>query len=373
MVSYRTWVEVRKSALRANFRTIASLLPKTVKIAPVVKANAYGHGMLETAKTLQPEPIWGFCVASGDEALELRPTIKKKLLVMSSWRPAELTALIRDGVHVVAWDLASAKVINRVAGRVGKRANVHVKIDTGAGRIGLRAESMPGFADALRRLSGIRCRGVFSHFADSEENGNHFTELQLTRFQQGSAVFGQRVERHIACTAAALRYPKSWCSFIRLGLGLYGLWPSLLAAHDAHRRWPRLRLQPVLQWITTLLQVKDLPAGTPVGYGLSFRTKRRTRLGVLPVGYWDGYDRSFSNRAGVLIHGRRAPVIGRVCMNLTMVDLTGLPSVHAGERVTLLGEQGRTRLTADDLAAFAHTINYEIVARINPRLPRVSV
>lgn len=373
MVFSRTWVEVSKSALLANIRAFASLLPKTVKIAPVVKANAYGHGMLETVKTLQNEQIWGFCVASGDEAIELRPKMKGKLLVMSSWLPSELARLIRYGVHLVAWDLPSVRLMHRLAQRVGKRANVHVKIDSGAGRIGLRPEAVGEFAGALRGLSGIRCAGVFSHFANSEENGNHFTERQLEAFQRASAAFDQGVERHIACTAAALRYPQSWCSFIRLGLGLYGLWPSKPAAHDALRRWRRLRLQPVLQWVTTLLQVKDLPARAPVGYGLTFRTKRQTRLGILPIGYWDGYDRRLGNRASVLIRGRRAPVIGRVCMNLTMVDLTDLPPVPAGERVTLIGQQGRARVTADDLAAFAQTINYEIISRINPRLPRVSV
>lgn len=369
----RTWVEIDSWALRANLQGFRRRLNKNVHLGLVVKANAYGHGTTAVVRSLARQPFWGFCVASGDEALALRPHTNRPILVLSSWRAAELPSLIRARVRLVAWDLGSARTISRVAQRLTRRAAVHVKIDTGTSRIGVPASDAREAITALRSLPGLTLDGIFSQLADSEDHHRAFTEQQIAVFNRVRALAPHVPLHHVACTAAALRYPAAHNTLVRLGLGLYGLWPSRATEAAVRRHHRSFRLAPVLTWKTRLLQVKELPAGTPVGYALTFRTRRRTRLGIVPIGYWDGYDRRLGNRAHVLIRGHRAPVIGRVSMNLTMVDVTDIPAARAGEHVTLLGQQGQQSVTAEDLATWADTINYEVVARIAAHVPRVVV
>lgn len=370
----RTWVEIDSWALRVNFRLFRRLVERSIAIAPVVKANAYGHGTLAVAQTLESEAIWGFCVASGEEGLALRKASKRPILVLSSWTEPELSNLIVARIQLVAWDLASARAIARVALRVGSRAQVHLKVDTGTSRIGVLPGRAVATARAIRQLPGIELTGVFSHFADSENTHWSFTQGQLERLRELQPRIRGAPFWHLACTAATLRLPDSRLNLVRLGIGLYGLWPSTETAAAVRPWFPANQLRPVLSWRTKLLQVKRLPAGTPVGYGLTFRTRRPTTLGVLPIGYWDGYDRALGNRAHVLVRGQPAPIIGRICMNLTMVDLTNVPRPKAGETVILLGQAGRGRaVTAEAVARWAGTINYEIVSRINPEIPRLLV
>lgn len=369
----RTWVEIDSWALRANLQGCQRIVGTAAHIGLVVKANAYGHGTIAVVRSLAQQPLWGFCVASGDEALALTPHTNRPILVLSSWRATELPSLIRAGVRLVAWDLDSARTISRTAQRLTRRAAVHLKIDTGTSRIGVPASDARETLTALRSLPGLTLDGIFSHLADSEDHHRAFTEKQIAVFHRLRALAPHVPLHHLACTAASLRYPASHGTLVRLGLGLYGLWPSRETEAAVRRQHHSFRLAPVLTWKTRLLQVKGLPAGTPVGYALTFRTRRRTRLGIVPIGYWDGYDRRLGNRAHVLIRGQRAPVIGRVSMNLTMVDVTDIPTARAGEAVTLLGRQGQRTVTAEDLATWADTINYEIVARIAAHVPRVVV
>lgn len=366
----RTWVEVDAAALRANLRLFRHLVGTNVQIAPVIKSNAYGHGTKPVVQSLVKEPFWGFCVASSDEALALRALTERKIVVLSSWERLDLPALLKQDIQLVAWDLTSAQTINQVAGRIGRRAAVHIKFDTGAGRIGLQSEVAVNFWRTFRRLSHLQPVGVFSHFADSEHRHRAFTNQQLRRFAAAAHGAPKAALRHIACTAAALRYPESHHTLVRLGLGLYGLWPSPQTRLAARRRWPTLGLTPALRWQTRLQQLKIVPRQTPIGYGLTYRTTRATRLGIIPVGYWDGLDRGLSNRGAVVIRGRRAPILGRVCMNLTMIDCTNIRSARVGDVVTIIGAQGRGIVTADEQAAWAGTINYEIVARIAEHIPR---
>lgn len=369
MEGMRTWVEIDRSALLWNFDQFRRVFPKNVQIAPVIKANAYGHEALLVAQTLGKRPIWGFCVASGEEALGIRGKYRGRLLVMTSWQRAELPVLIRQGVSLAVWDRQSADQVATVARRISQQARIHVKIDTGAGRIGVRPEQYPALITSVQQQTTLMVEGIFSHFASSEEQQDAFTRDQIAIFRHATQLAPEVPWRHVACTAAALRFTSSRFNLIRPGIGTYGLWPSTLTRQQS----PRVHLKPVLSWRSKILQIKRIPAGTSVSYGRSFRVRRQTQLGVVPVGYWDGYDRGLGNRGCMLVHGRRVRVLGRICMNLSLIDCTNIPNVRAGDRVTLIGRDGQASVTAEELAKNAQTINYEIVARINPLIPRIPV
>lgn len=362
--AYRTWIEVSRSALLWNFGQFQRFFGNQAQIAPVIKANAYGHGAPWVIKTLKQRQIWGFCVAYGQEALDLKPLLNKhRLLVLSAWQPSELPSLIAASTHLVVWDNTSAKLVATAARRLGRRANVHLKIDTGTSRIGVRPEGVASTMKFLQAQRWLYVAGIFSHYADSESANLGFARQQRQRFIQISEQYAVPF-RHIACTAASLRLPLEQTDFVRLGIGLYGLWPS-----SATARANRVTLKPVLSWKTRVLQVKRVPAGATVGYDRTYRVRRHTRLAVLPIGYADGYDRRASNQSWVVINGRRCPVRGRVSMNLTIVDLGLRTPGRPGTTATLIGRG----VDADALASSWKTISYEAVSRIDRTIPRLEV
>lgn len=366
--NHRTWVEVSASALRGNLLGYARTIGRGPKIMPIIKANAYGHGMLQVAKTLAKTQIWGFGVAYAQEALDLRTAgVKKPILVLSSWQTKELAGCLRQNIDLVAWDIASLRQISAAARAGEKMARVHLKIDTGTTRIGFLPTDLPELASAIQRLPNISVSGIFSHLANAEEQQTSRTNQQLKHFTTLVNVLNLPggVRRHVACTAAGLRYPAGRHDIVRLGIGLYGLWPSAVIRRSAST----MTLQPALSWYSRLQQVKWVSAGTAIGYGSTVKAKRRTMVGIIPVGYADGYDRGWSNRAWVMINGRRAPVLGRICMNLMMVDCTRNAECRAGSMVTLIGPG----IAADDLAGLIDTLNYEIVTRINWDIPRIII
>ncbi|MBI4089902.1 MAG: alanine racemase [Candidatus Kerfeldbacteria bacterium] len=357
--SDRTWVEVSRRALLSNFGQFQRFFHSQALIAPVVKANAYGHGNGLVVKTLNHSQVWGFCVAYDSEAIELRPLTDKPLLVLSAWQPINLPTLIRRRIQLVIWDRSAAQAAAQAAQRINRQAIVHLKIDTGTSRIGTRPEALAPLLNYLKRQRWLHLEGVFSHYADSESNSLRLARQQRADFIQAASQVSAPLV-HIACTAASLRLPIPPTNLVRLGLGLYGLWPS-----PATRRADRVRLKPAMTWKTRVLQVKSVPAGTAIGYDRTYRVRRATTIAVLPVGYADGYDRRASNRSHVIISGRRCPIVGRVSMNLVMVDLGRRP-VSAGTEVTLLGRGAE----ADVLAREWSTIGYEVVSRISPNIPR---
>jgi alanine racemase len=251
-----------------------------------------------------------------------------------------------------------------------------VKVDTGTARQGVLPEELEDFLKLVKTSRNLSLEGISTHYANIEDTLNHdYAKLQISRFTAALEVVDKTVGRppfvHTACTAAALLLSSTHFSMLRSGIGLYGLWPSretLLAARE--KGSAVTDFHPVLTWKTRIVQIKTIDEGSYVGYGCSYKTMRKTVLGVLPVGYADGYDRALGNRAHVLVRGRRAPVIGRICMNLCMVDLTDVPGTKLEDEVVLLGKSGEERITAETMAEWAGTINYEIVTRISPFLPR---
>ncbi len=367
----RTWIEISGATVRHNLAAVRRVVGKHVSIMAVIKANAYGHGWPEVLSILRGQPHWGIGVAYGVEALQARTwNYRRRLAVLSNWQASDLPELLRQNIELVVWDQISLNAVRRAARKSPVKPKIHIKLDTGTTRIGF----LPAEHSQVRRAltcNDIRVVGLFSHFANAEESSAKRTLQQLQRFTTLSNKIdpSQGIGRHIACTAAILRYPGARFGLVRLGIGLYGLWPSIEIRAWSRANLGSFNLQPVLSWYTRLAQVKTVAPGTTIGYGSTIISKRAMRVGIIPVGYADGYDRRLSNRGWVVIHGLRAPILGRVCMNLCMVNVTNVATAKSGDLVTLIGRD----VSADDLADLIGTINYEVTTRINWSVPRVVV
>lgn len=363
----RTWVEISRRALRQNVQSLQQLVGTDVRLLPVIKAHAYGHDPHRVIQALRGIPVYGFGVAYGQEALQLRRQgFRGRLVVLSYWDQHELRALDRQQVEVVVWDKVSWGRIRKLAPNI----RIHLKLDSGTSRIGF----LPREAAWLKKHivhDQLRITGVFSHFANSEEASSKRTLQQLNHFTTliGSIGLLRGIGRHIACTAAAMRYPEARFGLIRPGIGVYGLWPSLATKRQIQSKYPGFTFKPALTWKTRISQVKVIPAGSSVGYGSTVTVKQATRIGILPVGYSDGYARALSQRGIVQIGKKVCRVIGRVSMNVMAIDLTHVPSAKDGVVVTLLGDL----VTAEQLAEASGTINYEVLTNIRSSIPRYLV
>ena len=372
-MSSLVWVELDRSAPEHNLRQLRAGAAPGVMACAVIKSNAYGHGAAQIASLL-PSAEW-FGVNSLEEGLELRRLgATRPILLLGHVPLAELEAAVEADLGLTVYNRETVERLS--SSSLPRPARIHVKVDTGTARQGVMPGQLESFLQFVKRSGNITLEGISTHYANIEDTLNHdYAELQMQRFASALEVVDRTVGRppfiHTACTAAALLFPSTHFTMLRSGIGLYGLWPgreTMLAAREKGGAVPDFR--PVLTWKTRVVQVKQIPEGSYVGYGCSYKTMRNTTLGVLPVGYADGYDRALGNRAHVLIRGRRAPVIGRICMNLCMVDLTDVPGTKLEDEVVLLGASGGERISAETMGEWAGTINYEIVTRISPFLPR---
>lgn len=358
-------------AIRRNAAALAALIAPA-RLVPVVKANAYGHGLLPVARALAPQ-VERLAVYELDEAVALREGgLELPIHVLGPISVDALEAAHAAGVEITLWDdgLFSAETAS-IARRRRGRFRIHAKIDTGVTRLGMRADDAPRVLGRYAATPELELAGVFSHLAAAEELDSTYTHEQLECFLRASAACGATVERHIAASAAAMLWPETRLDAVRAGIAVYGLWPSPETQAAMRGREPKdFALEPALTWRTTLVAVRDVPAHTPVGYGCAYHTKRPSRIGVLPIGYAEGIPRSAGDRAVVLVAGRRCRIVGRVCMNMTFVDVTEVPQAQPGTTVTLVGRDADATLAADELANAAGTINYEIVARLPAHVPR---
>jgi alanine racemase len=379
-----SWIEISAGAYSRNLRFFRRRVGAEVELSAVVKANAYGHGMEPIARLAAEHGADSFSVHSLDEAQRLRRAgLGQEVLIMGHVPLARLEEAVAGGFRLVLYNRESAERLAAITADGDRRVRVHLKVETGTYRQGIDEDEVGWFADFLRRHPRLVPEGIYTHFANIEDTTDHgYARRQLERFEAAVARLrgaGLAVPlRHAACSAATLLFPRTHFEMVRLGVSQYGLWPSKetylsyrlehgdadASADDADG------LEPVLTWKTRISQLKDVPAGALVGYGCTYQTTRRTRLAILPIGYSDGYSRRLSNQSYVLVGGRRAPVRGRVCMNLTMVDVTDVPGVGLEDEVVLIGRQGEGRVTAGQLADWIGTIHYEVVARISPELPR---
>ncbi|MFA6321861.1 MAG: alanine racemase [Candidatus Buchananbacteria bacterium] len=369
---YNSWVEISKSAILNNLAQYQKLVGSRVEIVPVIKSNAYGHGMFEIARLLSAK-VKRFGVVSLGEALALKKLgIKNNIFVLSYAPGRYLSDGIKQGIELPVYDLNYAKIISQVALKQRKEAKVHVKIDTGTSRIGIAPSQAEFFIKKIIMMPGLKVVGLYSHFADSENNPN-YTKSQLKIFNNVVKDLEKNQikisDKHFACSAASLVEPQANFNLIRLGLGLYGLWPSAKVKNIIQKKYPWFKLKPALIWKTKIVQIKTIPAGAKVGYGSTYQAKKEMKIAVLAAGYWEGYDRKLSNTGFVQIKNAVCSVVGRICMNLMMVDVSKIKSVKTGDEAILLGN----KIPAEDLAKKIGTINYEVVTRINPLLPRMYI
>jgi alanine racemase len=378
-VTHRTWIEIDERALTHNVESLRALLAPGARFCAVLKANAYGHGLTEVAMIVSRAGADAFAVDNIDEALLLRRLLPSALIIVLGYTLRErLDEAVAHDIHLTVYDQKSIFALEAAAAARAKNGFVHLKIETGTARQGVLPSQLYDILGDIGRSAHVVLAGVSTHFANVEDTSDtRFSTEQFALFRECvEAVHKAGYEPewiHCACSAAAILYPATHGTLVRAGLAMYGLWPSELTAATARQHKVDLELTPVLAWKTRIAQVKALPAGTPVGYGLTETLRRPSRLAVLPVGYWDGYDRGLSSVGEVLVSGTRCKVMGRICMNMMMVDISGVPQVEPEDEVVLLGRSGRFEVTASEIAKKIGSIDYEVVTRINPLLPRLVV
>jgi len=339
------------------------------QVLAVVKASAYGHGAVEVSRRLLMLGADMLGVALVEEGRELRDAgIETPILIMSAIFPEQAEAVVSLNLTPVIFSLSVAQALSYAAQKSKKTISVHVKIDTGMGRIGISPEAAPEYIASLRKLDGISVQGLMTHFADADLQDKRFASQQMDRFETLiKTLEAQAITvpmRHAANSAAVLDYRRAFFTMVRPGLMLYGYNP--LEKEDVSRG-----LRPVLSLVTRIAFLKKVPAGVAISYGRTFTTMRESTIATLPIGYADGYSRRLSNRGEALVRGIRVPVVGRVCMDMCMVDVTDVPSAREGDDVVLIGSQGNERITADDIAAKINTIAYEVLCGISSRVPRI--
>ena len=369
-----TWAEIDLCALAANFHVVKDHVGSGVKVMAVVKANAYGHGAVECARRLEKEGVDWFGVALPEEGIELRGAgITQPVLCLAGFWEGQAEACIQHKLVPAVYRLDMIEAIDLAARTRGEVADVHVKIDTGMGRLGVRFDEVTDFADALARFKNIRIDGLMTHFAAADEPScGPLTRDQIHRFEHALATFRARgyepTYRHLANSAGIFGQPTAWGNMVRPGGVLYGLWRDILSPGDRNQK-----LHPVLSLHSRITLLKWVHPGETVGYGCTFEASSKTLVATIPIGYHDGYMRALSNRGHAIIRGVFATVIGRISMDLTLIDVTNVPDVQLHDEVKLLGRVASLSVTAEDLAKTAGTLSYEVTCGINERVPRVYI
>ncbi len=382
-----SFIELSKTNLIYNIRQFKNLAKKGTKFGVAIKGNAYGHGQNEIAKIL--EPFADYFFVDGVEELELlRKASKKQVLLLGFVQKKDLEKAIKLGCILGVFSLESLKEISEVAKKSQRRQEVHISIDAFLGREGFLFNELVELFLKIKNTEYIKLSGIYAHFANIEDtqlteksfwrtkNSTHAYK-QIDSFSQAVELaekFGfNNLQTHISSTSGFLAYEKKLGinPIIRLGIGIYGMWPSKYLR--SRYRNKKFNLKPVLSWKTKVAQIKILPEGHTIGYGLTYRTTTETKIALIPQGYSDGIDRGFSNKGEVLIAGTRCKILGRVSMNMFVVDVSHLKNLKQEDEVVILGRQGRIEITAEEMADRIGTINYEITTRISPLLPRVFV
>lgn len=375
--AHRTWIELDQSAIAHNTQHLATLLSPGVVHCAIVKSNAYGHGLVEMVTMLSNQGIGFFGVDSIDEAIDVRNSAPKaEILILGYTMNERLRDVVRiNAIQTVANEDQLA-LLHEAANSAQTTARMSLKLETGTMRQGITKTQLPRVLMTIKQYQAIELTSVHSHFCQSEEReGEEFTYTQYNALAEHyETLRAQGLNPryiHIASSAATTLFPDLQGNVARFGIMNYGLWPSEYVKHRNQISPRGIELKPVLSWRTRIVQIKDIPSGTTIGYGRTFVADRPMRIAVLPVGYYDGYKRLYRDQAEVLIHGQRCRVIGSICMNMMMVDVSQLPQVKRDDIATLLGRDGMHAIIAEDLAGWGKTINYEVTAQISSHLPRI--
>lgn len=364
-----TWAEINLAAIEYNIKQVKRLVGNSVDILAVVKADAYGHGAIRVAQKLKRYGVGYFGVATVREAVELRKNkINTPILVLSPAAPHELSALISYKITPTIADIKTAIHFNKKLRKLGKKIFVHIKIDTGMGRVGFWHNDALNFIKRLSKLSNLILEGIFTHFPSADDD-EKFTNSQIALFKElissleRNSIFIPL--RHMANSIAVIRNKRSYLNLVRPGLMIYGLYSDI-------KQRKLIKLKPAMSFKTKITYLKEVGPGRSISYGRTFITKKKTKIATLPVGYADGYNRLLSNKADVLIKGGRCPVVGRVCMDHIMVDVTGV-NAKLGDEVVLIGRQKNSEISVEEICELCSTISYEVVCWVSKRVPRIYV
>ncbi|HUC89150.1 MAG TPA: alanine racemase [Candidatus Paceibacterota bacterium] len=371
-----SYIEIEKENLIHNIKQLRKFIHTKTKISAVVKANAYGHGDREVVKILNPYVDY-FQINSVEELEKIRKVTKKPILLLGYVGKNDLSKAIKLGCILCVFDMRHALLINEVARRLKIKQKVHIAVDSHLGREGLMPKDLDIFLSEIKKMKNIIIDGVYSHFANIEDTADFsHAQRQIDTYKEVIKIFEKHefknIKTHISATSGALAYEKNngFNNIVRIGIGLYGMWPSSYLED----KWKsKINLKSIIRWVTHVAQVKVLPSGHSIGYGLTYITKKPTTIAVIPQGYADGLTRLLSNKGEVLIRGKRAPILGRVAMNMFVVDVSHIDNVLPEDEVVILGKQLNERITAEEIALKMGTINYEVTTHISPLLPRIIV
>jgi alanine racemase len=359
-----TYTEISLNAIKHNIAEIRKLLKPRVKFMAVVKANAYGHGVVAISRAAVSAGADWLAVANLKEALEIREAgVVSPILILTESPTSVMDEIIQYDLSQTIYSYSEASALSDEAQKRKKTASVHVKVDTGMGRVGVPPSEAVAFITKISSLPGLKLEGVFTHFAKAEDPLDNFTQGQFDKFKQIISKVKHIPIKHSANSAGVLFHSETHLDMVRVGLMMYGLYPS-----GASRRL--INLRPALSFKSRITYLKKVPAGTPLSYGGTYLTSSETTIATIPVGYADGFSRRLSNRGQVVIRGKRFPVVGRVTMDLTMVNVSDA-KVEVGDEVVLIGEQNGQLISADEIAGLEDTISYEVVCGIGKRVPRI--
>ncbi len=378
---YSVWAEIDLAAVGHNVRSLKSLSGESCRLMAVVKADGYGHGMCRVAETALASGASALGVARLEEGIRLREQGLRAPILVMGYTPGRFgRELIDHHLIQTVWSESDARDLSRQAVAAGTALAVHFKVDTGMGRLGknlVTGDARSGLAEAVRevlmisKLPGLSLEGVYTHFASADDPDQAYTRGQMDLFlslvNQLQAAGLSGIVRHAANSAALINLPDTHLDMVRTGIAVYGLYPSVAVSRQ------KVRLSPAMTLKTRIVQLKRVPAGARVSYGSTYTSPRPTTLAVVPIGYGDGYNRLLSSKGHMLVSGQKAPVVGRICMDLTVLDVGAIAGVAVEDEVVVFGQQKDARISVDDMAAMLNTINYEIVSTVADRVPRVYV
>lgn len=366
----RAYAPVHLDRIRENMELLTGRLTPGTKVIGIVKADGYGHGASQTAKAIEPF-VCGYGVAAADEAVRLQEDgIKKWILVLGPVSPVRFEEMVNREIRLPVFRKEQAEKLSETAVRLGKTANIHLAVDTGMSRIGMEPnEASAGLALSISRLPGIEIEGIFTHFAKADERERETTERQLLKFKNFVTMLLERGLNipvcHCSNSAGLMKFREADLNAVRAGIAMYGLHPSGETAETG------LRLKPAMELKSFVTFIKEVPAGAEISYGGTYKAEAPMRIATVSIGYGDGYPRNLSGKGDVLICGKRAKILGRICMDQLMADVTGIPEAREGDVVTLLGRDGSEEITMEELAERSGGFHYEIPCTITKRVPRV--
>lgn len=368
----RVYADIDLDAVKFNMESMYKNLKPGTKMAAVIKTNGYGHGSVEISKVLEELPyLWGYAVATVDEGIELIEAGRKKpVLILGMSFPEQYEEIIKYDIRPAVCETEVAERLSEFAVKMNKVCNIHIKLDTGMGRIGFQVnpENAKKIAH-ISKLKNINIEGLFTHFARADELSKEPAYEQIEAYNRMLGYLkDENVNipiKHVSNSAGIVEIPEANLDMVRAGITLYGLWPSDEVSREI------ISLKPVMSIRSSVAYLKELEAGRPISYGGTYVTPEKRKIATIPVGYGDGYSRGLSNKGYVLIHGKKAPICGRVCMDQFMVDVTDIENVKKGDIVTLLGKDGDEQITMEELGELSGRFNYEFACLITPRVPRI--